>query len=175
MKLAVTGSPGTGKTTFVLRLVERLPLQAGGMITEEVRVMGRRVGFAVRDLGTGRRGTLAHVHGTDGPLVGRYHVDLGGLESVGVAAVEHAVQASELVVIDEVGPMELASERFVAAVLAALGSDRHLIVSVHRASNHHLAYLVRRGVDVYLRITRANRDAQLEHARQLFLDVLNKP
>jgi len=174
MKLAVTGSPGTGKTTFVVRLIDLLPLSAGGMVTEEIRVMGRRVGFAVRDLTTGRRGTLAHIHKIDGPRVGRYRVDVEGMETVGAAAIENAVHSAELVAIDEVGPMELASERFVAAVLGALESDRHLIVSVHRTSKHHLAYRIRQEVDAYVRITSANRDAQLEHAHALFLDALDR-
>lgn len=166
MRIAVTGQPGVGKTTFVLRVVERVSLSCGGMVTREIRKCGRRVGFSLRDLATGREGVLAHIHLADGPEFGRYRLNLCDLEEIGAAAIERAIHAAELVVVDEVGPMELRSPRFVAAVGQALSEARNLLVTVHRASNHPLAYCVRHGVDHYLRLTPANRDAQLQAVLQ---------
>ena len=48
--LLLTGSPGVGKTTMLLRVVESLKAKGygvGGMISREVRSDGARVGFEV--------------------------------------------------------------------------------------------------------------------------------
>lgn len=159
MKIAVTGAPGSGKSTLVARVVGEVPLAAGGMVTAEIRKCGRRVGFSVRDLATGREGILAHLHLEDGPPFGKYRLNLRDLEEIGVRAIERALAERELVVIDEVGPMELQSPAFIGAVERALREAPNLLVTVHRASNHPLAYRIRHGVDRLVRITAGNRDA----------------
>ncbi len=158
MKIAVTGHPGVGKSTLVLHVLQAVPLRCGGMVTQEIRKVGRRVGFAVRDVATGREGVLAHIHQPTGPAFGRYRLNLQDLEEVGAAAIERAVEEAELVVVDEVGPMELHSARFVAAVERALAEAANLLVTVHRASNHPLAYKIRHGVDLLVRLTQSNRE-----------------
>jgi len=156
MKIAVTGNPGVGKSTLVRQVVERVPLSAGGMITAEIRKCGRRVGFSVRDLATGTEGILAHLHLADGPAFGRYRLNLRDLDEIGAGAIERAIEETQLVVVDEVGPMELHSPRFVRAVERALAEAPHLLLTVHRASNHPLAYTIRHGVDHLFRLGRDN-------------------
>jgi len=158
MRIAVTGNPGVGKSTLVRRVVKGVGLPHGGMVTAEIRKCGRRVGFSVQDLATGQEGVLAHLHLADGPPFGRYRLNLQDLEEIGVRAVERAIDEAELVVVDEVGPMELQSPRFVRAVERALGEARNLLVTVHRASNHPLAYRIRHGVEHLFRLTQGNRD-----------------
>lgn len=167
MKIAVTGHPRVGKTTLVLSVLERIPLRYGGMVTQEIQKAGRRVGFSLRDLATGEEGVLAHVHLPEGPRMGRYRVNLRDLEGIGAAAIERAVEEAELVVVDEVGPMELHSPRFVQAVERALSSDRWLLVTVHRASNHPLAYRIRQEVDHHIRLTAGRRDQQIQQVLTL--------
>jgi len=157
-----------GKTTFVQSLAESLPFRVGGVVTQEIRVVGRRVGFALKDLATGREGTLAHLHHGQGPTVGRYRVHIPDLEGIGAAAVERAVEQAELIVVDEVGPMELKSERFIQAVRAALEADAHLLITVHRASKHSLTYLIRKRVDHHLHLSISNRDRMIDYAHSVF-------
>ncbi len=132
-------------------------------------MVGRRVGFSVRDLATGREGILAHLHHAHGPKLGRYRVHTQDLEEIGAAAIEEAVETAELVAVDEVGPMELTSSRFVAAVRKALESDVRMVLTVHRASTHSLVYTARQRADRYLRLSRNNRAQVLAQARELFL------
>lgn len=167
MKIAVTGAPGSGKSTLVARVVAAVPLSVGGMVTAEIRKCGRRVGFSVRDLATGQEGILAHLHLEDGPPFGKYRLNLRDLEEIGVRAIERALAERELVVIDEVGPMELQSPAFIAAVQSALRGAPNLLVTVHRASNHPLAYAIRHGVDRLFRISEASRDATAEEVVRL--------
>ncbi len=167
MIIAITGRPGVGKTSLVEWVLERVGIPYGGMVTREIRKVGKRVGFAVVDVATGREGVLAHIHLDQGPKLGRYRVNLADLEGIGVAAIERAIREGKLVVVDEVGPMELRSERFVAAVERALGEARHLLVTLHRSSNHHLAYLIRLRCDQLIRLTVGNRDRKREEVLRL--------
>lgn len=169
MKVGVTGNPGVGKTTLVKRVIAALPFKVGGMITEEIRKCGYRVGFLLRDVATGQEGLLAHRHLCTGPEFGKYRICLRDLEEIGAAAIERALEETELIVIDEVGPMELKSPRFISAVERALASNKHLLVTVHRASNHHLAYRIRHEVDHLIRLTQSNREEKTAEVIRLFL------
>jgi nucleoside-triphosphatase len=132
--LFLIGCPGIGKTTLLLQIVKALKAKehgVGGMISREVRSCGDRVGFEILDLSSGRHGWLAHVNQKTGPKIGKYKVNLNDLESIGVNAVERAVRSMSVVVIDEVGPMELFSEKFQAAVWEAVKSDKLVIGIIH--------------------------------------------
>ena len=130
----VTGRPGVGKTTLIMRVIEELKKQGytvGGMVTNEVLESGQRVGFELTDLYSNKKGELAHVNRPSGPKVGKYRVNLECLSSVGATSIKEAVAKTDIVVIDEVGPMELNSEEFKSAVKEALGSSKLVIGTFH--------------------------------------------
>ncbi len=116
MKIFITGKPGVGKTTLVKRLYSLAPERFRGFWTEEIRERGRRVGFKVITT-EGREGVLAHV-GIDSPhRVGKYGVDVRGFEEVVLPILESCLPlCPKVVLIDEIGKMELFSERFVKVV-----------------------------------------------------------
>ncbi len=129
-KIVLTGHPGSGKTTSVRGVVERLRghVPMTGFITEELREDGRRVGFQGVTL-DGRSFPLAHLR-TGGPLrVGPYGVDLAGLESIGLDALTPR-EPGALVVLDEIGKMECLSEAFKTRVSQLLEGDTPLIATV---------------------------------------------
>jgi nucleoside-triphosphatase len=160
--LLLTGSPGVGKTSVLLRIVESLRAKGysvGGMLSREVRVGEVRVGFEILDLRTGRKGWLAHVTQKQGPQVGRYRVNLGDLEDIGVEAIMNASASSDVIVIDEVGPMELYSHKFrEATVRAAEGSKLVMGVVHYRAADSLITEIRRRDdVEVHL-VTMEDRE-----------------
>jgi nucleoside-triphosphatase len=110
-KLLLTGRPGCGKTTLVMRVVNELAVPAGGFYTEEIREHGGRVGFKLATL-DGKEAVLAHVNFKTRQRLGKYGLDLSALETVGIEALRRAVRARQLVVIDEIGPMEIRSAVF---------------------------------------------------------------
>lgn len=131
--LLITGRPGIGKTTAVLKAVEglrRRGVHVGGFISREVREAGVRTGFIIVDLSTGEEAYLARV-GSGLPKVGKYTVLVSELERVGVRAVLKALESSDVVVIDEIGPMELYSQLFKEAVVKALNSLKPVIATIH--------------------------------------------
>ena len=155
-RVAITSPPGSGKSTLARKVIDLLGSRAGGVLAREVRRGRDRTGFILEDLMTGEEGTLASLDGP-GPKVGRYRVCLRDLEEVGARAVERAVREAEVVVIDEVGPMELFSGPFAGAVEAALASDKAILVVVHAKSSHPLAERIRRELRLFV-VTEESRD-----------------
>ena len=114
-KILLTGRPGCGKTTLVKRIVKELTRPCGGFYTEEIRERGQRVGFKLITL-DGEEAVFADINSKTSEWLGKYGLDLAKLETVGVAAIREAVDARRLVVIDEIGPMEIRSAIFRDAV-----------------------------------------------------------
>jgi 5-formyltetrahydrofolate cyclo-ligase len=76
--------------------------------------------------------TLAHV-GFSSPLkVGKYGVDLETLRSIALPSVRTGIKQKQVIVIDEIGRMELASKEFRTAVLEALNSNRVVVATIQR-------------------------------------------
>ena len=139
--LLLTGSPGIGKTTVLLKVVEALKdkgYSVGGMVSREVRSCGMRIGFEILDLSSSRRGWLAHVNQKVRPQVGKYRVNLEDLDAVGAEAILKAIRECDVIAIDEIGPMELSSEKFKLAVGKAFGSNKLVIGVVHWKARHKL-------------------------------------
>ncbi len=159
LRIAVTGSPGVGKSTLVAKVTSGTKLRVGGVLARDRRYKDRRTGFELLDLSTGMVGILADESG-DGPQLGKYRVHLDDLDLIGAQAVENAL-GCDLIVVDEVGPMELSSHRFVLAVEKAIASPKPMLVVLHQWSNHRLAKKIRGSFRV-LTVTRENRDSLVD-------------
>ena len=164
LRIFLTGPPGIGKTT-VIRGIERElrthGIKVGGIISTEIRDSRGRLGFQLEDISTHKIGTLAHVsERQDGaPTVGKYHVNLFDIERVGTTAIRGAVDNADVVIIDEIGPMELTSKEFILAVKFALDSQKSLIATLHRKSTHPLVNAIRSNPNCQtLEVNMQNRD-----------------
>ena len=176
--LLLTGSPGVGKTTVLLRVVEALKAKGysvGGMLSREVRSGGVRVGFEVLDLSNDKRGWLAHVNQPSGPQVGKYRVNLEDLNSIGAEAIVKAAESLDVVVIDEVGPMELFSERFREAVKRAVESGKVVVGVVHWKARDRLIEEVKAREDTeIITVTSENRNKLHEIIIEKIQTILQK-
>ena len=160
--LLITGSPGTGKTSVLLKTVDALKARGysvGGVISREARVGWTRVGFEILDLGGNRRGWLAHVNRKIGPQVGKYRVNLEDLDNIGANAIVDAVENFNVIAIDEIGPMELLSEKFKEAVKRAVESRKLVIGVVHWKAKDRLIEEVKNREDTeIMSVTYENRN-----------------
>lgn len=165
----ITGPPGCGKTTLIRTAVTELGVAAAGFYTEEIRSSGRREGFALVTL-DGRRATLASVRIHGPHHVSKYGVDLEALETVGLPALKNA--DAKLLVIDEIGRMELLSQRFQEAVARALDGATPLLASI-MISRHPFADTVKSRDDIRLiNLTPENRDSALGEVVTALREVL---
>jgi nucleoside-triphosphatase len=127
----LTGPPSCGKTTAVLRLVERLTdLRLAGFYTQERREAGGRVGFDAVGLSTGRHALLAHVRSKSRARVGRYGVEPAALAPLVEADLGKPAGEVDLFVVDEIGKMELLCPPFVSAVRLLLGGPVPVVATV---------------------------------------------
>jgi len=176
--LLLTGNPGVGKTTVLTKTVDALKAEGytvGGMISREVRESGTRVGFESHDLNSGRRGWLAHVNQKSGPQIGKYHVNLQDLDNVGAEAILAAVENCNVIAIDEIGPMELLSEKFKEATRKALESCKLVVAVLHWKAQDSLILEARNREDAELiTVTYENREKLHEAIAEKVLKLLKQ-
>ena len=162
IKVGITGLPGAGKTQALVKVIEMLEdegLVVGGMITEPIVENGKRVGFYVMDWRTKKKAVFAHIDTESKFYVGKYGVNLESLDTVGVGALVDASANADVIVIDEVGKMEVESDRFVKAVKDAMEVSKPMILTLHKKSRNPLLQDIRRRDDVrILEVTPINRN-----------------
>jgi nucleoside-triphosphatase len=159
--LLLTGAPGTGKTTIIREAIHASKAKAGGFYTQEIRQGKARLGFEIVTL-DGPRAVLAHVDIRGPRRVSKYGVDVASLDRVAVPAMRQAIRECDIVVVDEIGRMELLSPAFREVLLEALNSDRRLLGTV-MLQPHPLTDQVKKDprVEVLL-VSKANRDHVLD-------------
>lgn len=163
MKIFLTGPPGSGKTTAVLKIYETLKLygyRVGGFITQEHREGGRRIGFRILTLDTGETGWLAHINFKNGPKISKYYVDVDSINRIAVASLERAIRDSDIIIVDEIGPMELTSAVFRETLKKILHSNKIMILTVHHKISSRLYKEFKiSGESILYMITEKNREA----------------
>ena len=127
--LLLTGKPGTGKTAIIKEAIAKAGIKAGGFYTEEIRVGGIRQGFKIVTF-DGKEAILAHVNISSPYQVSKYKVDIANLNKVGVSALYRGLKENDLIVIDEIGKMELLSPQFREVILQAIGSGNKVLGTI---------------------------------------------
>jgi nucleoside-triphosphatase len=161
MNILLTGHPGVGKTTIIRKVLDKVKLPAGGFYTEEIRENDMRMGFAVATL-SGFKGVLAHRDFKSRYKVGQYGVGVYTLNRIGVKEIEMCLMEKKLIVIDEIGKMELLSPQFQAAVEKALDADNPVLGTITLA-RHPFAQKIKSRHDVsIIEVTKENREEVLK-------------
>ena len=132
--LILKGRPGIGKTTLIKAAIKQLADRAGGFYTEEILGPGGRKGFRLVTL-TNHSVVMAHVDLDTRVRIGRFGVNLAAIDEVGVTALRDAIEQKPIVIIDEIGKLELASPQFQNMVIKVIGSSK-LVLATAMKDNH---------------------------------------
>ena len=132
-----------------------------GIVTEEVRSGGERTGFKIRSLMSGEEGWLATKSAGLGPRIGSYTVNTPDLERIGAGSLRNAARGdAPLILIDEVGPMEMTSPIFRRELMEVFKSGKATIATVKYGSNYEEVVQVSKPEESQtLLMSRENRDS----------------
>jgi len=157
-KVLLTGRPGVGKTTVLVRLAALLGREAAGFYTAEVREADRRVGFEIVTLG-GERAVLADAGSVSRYRVGKYGVEVDNL-ALAVGELERALGSGEntCLLIDEIGKMELFSPAFREIVRRCFAAPNPVVATIMAKPHPFCDALKNRPGVRLVTVTPANRD-----------------
>ena len=114
MLIMITGAIGIGKTTVCRKLIGILKSQGyccGGIITYKAPDKG----IIIEDIRTGKSETLASIsHTYQGPRTEKYFFNPEGI-NFGMQAIDKGA-SSDILLVDEIGKLELGGEGFVKTV-----------------------------------------------------------
>ena len=164
--ILLTGKPGVGKTSVIKKILSLSKLDAGGFFTEEIRVMGRRMGFRVVTL-DGEDGILAHVDCNSNYKVSKYRVDLDSFERVAIPALENAIKNKPIIVIDEIGTMELFSQKFKNLVSNILDGEKSLLCVIKEDGDAFTEAIKNRNDVTVLTVNYENRESLPEKVLEM--------
>jgi len=177
MKWFITGEPGVGKTTLILRLYEKLKengIECDGFISKDIREGNFRVGFIILDLKTKETAILASKRPDfEGPRMGSYTINIKGIDEVAVKALERAFKSNCLIICDEIGTMELFSENFKRFIEEILRSKNDLLATLHRKHTYYVE-MVKTDEKELLFLTRNNWNSIFETLYQKIFSRLKK-
>ena len=156
----LTGMPGTGKTSLIKQVAVRVGGRAGGFYTEEIRLHGVRQGFQLVTL-DGRSACLAHVDFRSPYRVSKYGINIQALDTIGIPALQHAASQCEVVIIDEIGKIELFFYIFNSIVLEIIDSGQKVLGTIMLKSDPCADAIKQKPQVKVITLTRSNRSQVL--------------
>lgn len=157
----LTGEPGIGKTTVIQRTVSQLRgdgITVAGIIAPERRSEGGRTGFDIASLDGSIVRQMASRDWTEEPKIGAYGVDVQAIDTVTESVLPPARRHADVVVIDEIGPMQTRSDRFVAEVRETIAATVPTLVSIKQAGLSDRLRMVGANEFTPIEVTEDNRE-----------------
>ncbi|RME15851.1 MAG: AAA family ATPase [Bdellovibrio sp.] len=127
MKLLITGKPGSGKTTLLKQMLSSYKRPKRGFLTEEIRENSSRVGFKIIT-DKGKEALLASKKLPSERKHGSYYVHIAEFEELITSLFDFT--ENDLLYIDEIGPMELFSEKFKELVKLYMEAENDFIGTI---------------------------------------------
>jgi nucleoside-triphosphatase len=129
----ISGLPCVGKTTLIKETCLPYLDKVGGFYTEQIIENGKREGFVIKTFSNEQR--LFAKKGLKSPYkVNKYGVDIEALEEIGIKAIQEAIDNNKIIIIDEIGTMELFSEKFRQILFVALNSKNKVLATIRHKS-----------------------------------------
>lgn len=131
----LTGEPRMGKTTLIKQLIDAIgPDLCGGFYTEEITNSSDRVGFKCVSV-SGESVEIAHVESPSSTRIGRYGMDVEAFEDFAVNLLEDALSSKKIIVIDEIGFMQMLSASF-QKIVQEIICDHRIVLGTIPIESH---------------------------------------
>lgn len=167
--IVITGMPGSGKTTLLKKIIQKIDKKVG-FVTNEIRKDGERVGFEL-ETHRGEKSILASVDLKTEFKVSKYFVDIKNLDKI-IPSVER-FNERDFLFLDEIGQMELFSEKFKALVKKYLDSSNICVATLSKVYNDEFTEAIKKRDDVFLiEITEENRGSKEKYLEILLAELL---
>jgi len=168
VKIIIIGPPRSGKTTLINILIEKLKTkyEISGFLTPEVRKKGRRIGFDVKSIGANIRIPLARKDGYDVKYqLGSYNVFINKFNKFLREYIKTDIRINnsdekkeQIVLIDEIGKMELFSKEFENFLKEIFNSNTSIIATIGKTLNHPIKLNLKASPDVkFFELSRQNQ------------------
>lgn len=137
MNILLTGDKGVGKTTICSKIIQLMrfrDLNPAGLLTPaRYDASGKKIGFDAFDITANEQWALAYIeHAPIGPQMGRYHFDAVALNRAIHTLQEACRNPNDLLLIDEIGPLELDQNAGFASIIGHLppSTTAHILLVV---------------------------------------------
>jgi nucleoside-triphosphatase len=166
--ILITGGVKSGKSTLLRNLTGGIP-QKTGFITAEISDGAGRIGFEM-ETSIGNKIALARINPETSHKVGRFFVNLQNLD---LAVSELATFRDEdILYLDEIGQMQLLSEKFKKLVLKFLDSKNICLTTLSSVYQNDFIENIKKRTDVILvEITAENREEKRKFIKQLMAKI----
>jgi len=161
--------PRSGKSTILNRLVDTYESKVG-MVTNEILQAGSRVGFeAVTSVGG--KALLASINTVSDFKVSKYFVFPESLDNI-LPSISDAFGDGDLLYLDEIGQMQLASESFRQLVLTYLNSGSIFLMTLSKVYEDEFSRTIKNREDVIIvELTENNREESFAYVAQLLKKI----
>lgn len=163
-KILITGPPRCGKSTLISKLIEYYTIKKNytiyGFLTPEVKKSGNRIGFDIVDIFSGDRSQLARVGDFKTKFkLGKYSIFIDEFENYLETTLLLERKTVDLIIIDEIGKMELFSSKFHELIKKLFQSDIPIIATIGQKIQHPVKNYILKIPEVYLfELNRKNQD-----------------
>lgn len=141
-KILITGPPRCGKSTLISKVIKYFSecnLNIYGFLTPEVREHGNRIGFDIIDIHSGKKSQLARVGNFNTKFkVGKYNIFIDEFSKFLEDTLKLEDKTVDLIVIDEIGKMELLSDSFQDFIRMIYTTDIPSIATIGLKLKHPL-------------------------------------
>ncbi len=166
--ILITGKPKSGKSTLLKKLISGIPNKKG-FVTNEMLGESGRVGFEI-ETSEGNKTTLAHTDFKTPYNVSKYSVDIGNLESILPAVSDF--ETTDFLYLDEIGQMQLFSEKFKEFVLNYFNSLNVCLASISYIYEDEFTKNLKKRDDVILiEISAEDREEKEKFIAQLLRKI----
>ncbi|MFX1480077.1 MAG: nucleoside-triphosphatase [Promethearchaeota archaeon] len=174
-KILLTGPPRCGKSTLIMKVInycKENEITVDGFLTPEVKEGTKRIGFDIKRISTNERRMLARIgnYSTQYRL-GKYHVFIWEFEKIITKLERLEFKESSIVVVDEIGKMELYSQKFQKLIKFLFKLDANIIATIGQGLKHPIKdYLLNLPEILLFTLNREN----LQTVQQKVLDIIDK-